>query len=118
MSGGNNWSSDLGLLHSSAGHSLAEVVNTGSTPDSSGHGGSGELLGHKLLLNSGGSELDWSCSWQVPVDNSEGLRGQLRLDVNVGLGLDFLVNVGLSFNLHVLVGNNLGGGGGRGSKTN
>jgi len=63
--GGNHWSSDLSdLVHSSAGDSLAEVVEAGSSPDSgSGHGGGSELLGsdlggHELLLDGGGGELD------------------------------------------------------------
>jgi hypothetical protein len=126
--GGNNWSSDLGLLHGSAGDSLAEVVEASSRPDSSGHRGSGKLLGSdlgrdELLLDGGrGGELDGghhgSGSWLVPVDNSQGLGGQLGLDVHVGQGLDLLMDILFSGDLDVLVGHDLGGGRGCGSKTN
>ena len=66
-----------------------------------------------------GNDNYWGGSWLFPPgDDSQGLRGQLGLYVNVGLGLNLLVNVGLSGDLHVLVGNDLGGSAGCSSKTN
>ena len=65
------------------------------------------LLGNKLLLlNRSGKLLRSS----VGPDNSKSKRADLRFDMNIGLSLDLLMDVGLSCNLFVHVRHYLGQG--------
>jgi len=127
--GNGHWSFSLDI--GAASDSLTEVVEASSSPDSGNRGGDGggklldrggELLGSnchwssELLGNDGGG--GWDSLGLVPVDDTEGQVAQFGFLVDVRESLDLLVDVGLSSNLDVLVGNNLRGGGGRGSKTN
>merc|ERR1719336_2602175 len=109
----------LGRLSlSSAGNSLAQVVDAATAPDSGNR--SGELLGGnrsgKLLGSDGNGSGNGSGNGIVSVDDSEGQSVQLRLFVDVGKSFDLLMDVRLSRDLHVLVGHDLRGGGGHGSK--
>ena len=78
------------------------------------------LLGNKLLLD-WGSKLLWggdrSCGRLGSVNNAKSFRSQFRFLMNVGLSWNLLVDIGLCLNLHMLIRNDLGGSGGRGSKT-
>merc|ERR1719447_747319 len=69
---------------SSAGHTLSQTVDTGSSPGNS--------------------------RTSIGVDSvTENLRGQSRLNVNVGLSRDFNMHIGLCWDLLVQVGNSLFG---------
>ena len=76
------------------------------------------LLRNKLLLNGGGELLGRGGGGAEvgPVDHAQSLGGELGLDVDVRLGGDLLVDVGLGRDLDVLVRDDLGGGGGGGSQ--
>jgi len=65
------------------------------------------LLGNKLLLLNRSSKLLRS---SVGPDNTKSKRADLRFDMNIGLCLNLLVDVGLSCNLFVHVRHYLGQG--------
>ena len=81
------------------------------------------LLGHKLL-HWGGELLGGnhgSCDGGGlgslgPVDHTKSFSGELRLNVNVRLCWNLLVYIRLSRNLHMVIRDNLRGGGGGGSQ--
>ena len=127
----------------SAGDSLAQVVQAGSSPHSSGNlllglepseqllllWLEGELLWllHNKLLLRNKLLLDWSskllwsddgsCGRLGSVDDTKSFRAQFRFLMNIGLSWNLLVDIGLCLNLLMDIGDNLRGSGGCSSKT-